>query len=222
MGYQVDFTALFPYAPMLANGVLVTGTLSVITIVLSFSLALPGVIFRVSERAWLRVAARLYVHVLRNAPLLVLLYVVYFGAASFGLHLSSFEAGLIALTLNSTAFTIEIYRSGLVGVPAGQTDAAAALGLSDLQTWQYVRFPQALRIAYHSLGNQVVGVVLGTALVMVIGVHDLTFDAFTAGSDTFRFFEVFVTASAIYVVLVGIINSGWVLLGRAMLPKQHA
>lgn len=218
MNYQINFSALSPYASQFAQGLLTTTILSVVTVVLSFLLAIPGVAARVAPVAWVRGIARVYIDLVRNIPMLVLLYMLYFGLAQSGLRLSSFEAGLAGLVINSTAYVIEIYRGGIEGIKPGQREAAAALGLGPIATWRHIILPQAVRIAFPALGNQVVGIVLGSSLVMVVAASDLTYVAFNVGADTFRYFETFIIAGLAYLVVVQTITLAWRLLGHVLLP----
>lgn len=217
---SLNFGALLPYVDLFAQGVWVTFTISLLSIASSFALAIPLVFMRVSPNRALSVFAKSYVHLFRNTPLLVLLYVMYFGLGSAGIIVSSYVSGWIALTLNSAAYTTEIYRGGINGVDPGQREASTALGFSTLQTWRYFVLPQALRFAFYPLGNQIVATVLGSSLVMVVAAPDITFASFTVGSITFRYFEAFLAAGLIYFVLVQVINHGWRSLGRVALPKQ--
>lgn len=219
MDYTINFSALLPYAGEFLRGAAFTAMLSGATVILSFAAAVPGVMARVAQSRAIRSVAKAYVDLVRNTPLLVLLYVLYFGVSSSGWRISAAQSGLIALVVNSTAYVIEIYRAGIAGLPQGQYEAAHALGLGTLKVWRLIIFPQALRIAFPALGNQVVAVVLGSSLVMVISVPDLTFAAFDAGAQTFRYFETFIVAGAVYMVLVQIINGGWRLTGRLVLPR---
>lgn len=218
MNYQINFSALSPYAGDFAHGLLTTAVLSALTVALSFLLAIPGVAARVAPSPWVRGIARVYVDLVRNMPILVLLYVLYFGLAQSGLRLSSFEAGLAGLVINSTAYVIEIYRGGIEGIKSGQREAAAALGLGPIDTWRHIILPQAVRIAFPALGNQVVGIVLGSSLVMVVAATDLTYVAFSVGADTFRYFETFIVAGLAYLVVVQAITLVWRLLGRIFIP----
>jgi polar amino acid transport system permease protein len=199
----------------------VTASLSVLAVVLSFAIAVPGVAARVAPSPWLRAVSRGYVEVVRNTPLIVLLYLVYFGLASSGIRITSYLAGLVALTLHSAAYTIEIYRGGIAGIDPGQRAAGAALGLGRIAMWRHVVLPQALRFAFPALGNQVIGVVLGSSLVMVVAAPDLTSTALLVGSATFRYFEVFIVAAVIYMIVVQCTSAGWILVGRIFLPAHH-
>ena len=215
---SLDFSVLRPFIGDLVDGIQTTAWISGLAVLLSFALAVPGVVARVSPLPAVRMAARVYVEVMRNIPVLVLLYICYFGLSSSGWRVPSFLAGLAALVANATAYVIEIYRGGFEGVSPGQREAAAALDMGTVTTWRYVILPQALRIAFPAMGNQVVGIVLGSSLVMVISVPDLTYQAFSIGADTYHYFEIFIVAAVAYVVVVQAINVIWRLLGRILLP----
>jgi polar amino acid transport system permease protein len=159
-------------------------------------------------------AAGAYVEVFRNVPLLVIVYLVFYELPAFGLRVDSFTSGVIALALNSTAYTVEIFRGGLAAIPQGQYEAAHSLAFRAPQTLRHIVLPQLMRISFPALGNQVVGVILGSALVSVVGVAELTNVALKVGSQTFRYFEVFIVVGAFYLVAVQLINRLWVFAGE--------
>jgi len=191
----------------------------VLSVASSFALAIPLVFMRVSASRAISGFAKAYVHLFRNTPLLVLLYIIYFGLGSAGLIVSSYISGWVALTLNSAAYTTEIYRGGINGVHPGQREASAALGFSTLQTWRYVVLPQALRIAFYPLGNQIVATVLGSALVMVVAAPDITFASFTVGSISLTVLRGLHRGGTFYLVLVQASNTDGA-PGRVALPMQ--
>lgn len=194
-----------------------TIALSVVALVISIPLGLGGALLRTSRRESLRVVTGIYVEVFRNVPLLVIVYLVFYELPAFGLRVDSFTSGVIALALNSTAYLVEIFRGGLAAIPRGQYEAAQSLGMRTSQTLTRVVLPQLFRIAFPALGNQVVGVILGSALVSVVGVAELTNVALRAGSQTFRYFEVFVVVGAFYLLAVQLVNRLWVFAGRRWL-----
>jgi polar amino acid transport system permease protein len=216
--YFVDFPSLIPYLPLYVRGLGMTILFSTLAIGLSFSIGIPAVALRMSARPIPSRAARWYVEFVRNVPLLVWLYCAYFGLGSLGVHLTGFEAGLLAFTVYGVAYTTEIYRAGILSITHGQWEAAHALGLSTRATWQRVVLPQALRAAYHPLGNLVIASVLGSSLVMVLAVPELTSAANDAGVETFRYFEAFVLAAVFYVVAAQVIQSVWRVLGGRLFP----
>jgi polar amino acid transport system permease protein len=191
---------------------------SALAISLAFLLGIPAVALRMSDRRFPSTVARMYVEFVRNVPLLVWLYCAYFGLGSLGVHLSGFQAGLLAFTVYGVAYTTEIYRAGILSITHGQWEAAHALGLTPRATWQRVILPQALRAAYHPLGNLVIASVLGSSLVMVLSVPELTSAANDAGVETFRYFEAFVLAAAFYIVAAQLIQAVWRAVGGRLFP----
>jgi His/Glu/Gln/Arg/opine family amino acid ABC transporter permease subunit len=218
MRYVVDFPSLAPYLPMYVKGIAITILFSTLAIGLSFTLGIPWVALRMSPNRVASRIARGYVEFVRNVPLLVWLYCAYFGLGSIGLHLSGFVAGLLAFTVYGVAYTTEIYRAGILSVPRGQWEAADALGLSKLAIWRRVVLPQALRAAFHPLGNLVIASVLGSSLVVVLAVPDLTSAADDAGVSSFRYFESFVLAAAFYIVAAQLIQAVWRMVGARAFP----
>ena len=204
---------------MYARGIGVTILFSSLAICLSFSLGIPWVALRMSSNRVASRVARGYVEFVRNVPLLVWLYCAYFGLGSVGIHLSGFAAGLLAFTVYGVAYTTEIYHAGILSVPRGQWEAADALGLNRIAMWRRIVLPQALRAAFHPLGNLVIASVLGSSLVVVLAVPDLTSAADDAGVGTFRYFESFVLAAACYVVAAQVIQGVWRLVGARMFPS---
>jgi ABC-type amino acid transport system permease subunit len=113
--------------------------------------------------------------------------------------INALTAGVAALAINSTAFTIEIFRGGFAAVPVAQHDAARALGLRPALIMALVVVPQVFRIVLPPLGNQIVSVVLGSAQASIIGVAELTYQTQSIGSSTFRYFELFTIAALFYI-----------------------
>jgi polar amino acid transport system permease protein len=216
--YVVDFPSLFPYLKLYVAGLGVTLEFSALSIVLSFALGIVLVSMRVSTQRGVSRFARSYIEFVRNVPLLVWLYCAYFGLGSLGLHLGGFQAGLLAFTIYGTAYTSEIYRAGILSIPRGQWEAAQALNLHGRALWGRVLLPQALRAAFLPLGNLVIASVLGSSLVKVLAVNDLTAAANEAGVDTFRYFEAFVLAAVFYAIAAQLIQAVWRLLGARAFP----
>jgi polar amino acid transport system permease protein len=206
MSYDLNLRTVVPYLGSLPEAALVTVWLSILAIVLSLFLGMGGALLRRSRTMPFRFLGAAYVEFMRNTPLLVLLYLVYFGLPQLGLRLSGFQAALIALTINSGAYMTEILRGGLMAVPRGQYEAAASQGMTGYQTFRHVVFPQVFRIIYPPLGNQFIQVVLGSSLASVVAVNDVASWMQTAGSATFRYIETFLVAGIVYVGLCQAIN----------------
>lgn len=211
---QLHFGALQPYWSALPAAVWATVSLSALAVCLGLPIGLAGAIVRRHGARGFRWASAAYVEFMRNTPLIVLLFLVYFGLPQTGLRLGGYTSALIALTLNCSAYMIEVFRGGLEAIPRGQYEAATALGLTGLQRFRRVIFPQLLRVAYPALGNVFIQVLLGSSLASVVAVSEIADWMQNAGSQTFRFFETFAVAGGVYVVLCQCINVTRVVLGR--------
>lgn len=221
--YQFNLHAVFGYFHLLPLAIGMTLLISVQTILLSLALGMVGALGRLSDKRSLRLLAAAYVEIFRNIPVLVLIYIVFFGMAQLGFRISNYYSGLIALTLNSSAYMIEIFRSGFIAIPRGQYLAAQSQGMTQLQLLRLVILPQVVRIVYPPLGNQFVAIVIGSSLAAVIGVQELANWMFSVGNDTFRYMESFLVAGLIYVALAQIINICRIILGRILMraPEQR-
>jgi His/Glu/Gln/Arg/opine family amino acid ABC transporter permease subunit len=217
--YEFNLAGLLPYIDPLPRAILSTLWLSALAIVLSILVGLLGALCRVSTSLILRFLGAAYVEVLRNIPLLVVIYLIFFGLAQIGLRIDGFNSALIALTLNAGAYMTEIFRGGLMAIPRGQYEAARSQGMTGLQLYRYVVFPQVFRIIYAPLGNLIIGIVLGSSLASVIGVEEVTTWMRRAGDETFRYMESFFAVGVIYLVLAQTINVGRILTGRLLLSR---
>jgi His/Glu/Gln/Arg/opine family amino acid ABC transporter permease subunit len=189
------------------HALLVGAWVDVWVTLISFALAcILGVaiaLLRISGLRLLRWPAFVYVQLVRGVPLLVFLYWVYFGVAIvLGVNFTAPQAAIIALTVTGSAYTAEIFRAGIGGVDAGQSEAATALGFSRRSSFRHVVFPQALRIAVPPLGNILIGLLKGATLISVIGVADMIFVAQQINLDYFTPFEPFTAVAAILIVIV--------------------
>lgn len=212
--YALSFGALAPYAGLFVSGLLVTFAVSACTLAIALPVGLGGALLRTSPHFIPRSLVAGYVQVVRNVPLLLVLFIVFFELPGIGLKLDPFTAGVVALSINSIAYVIEIFRGGLAGIPAGQYEAAHSLGLRPHQVFLYVVLPQLLRISFPALGNQVVGTTLASSQCFFIGVAELTSAGNEIGSETFRYFEVFVIIGVLYLVAAQTIHRIWVRIGR--------
>lgn len=216
MQYTFAFRTIYPYFDTLWQAALVTLYLSLLGIIISLAIGAVVAVMRLSRSMWVRFLGAAYVEVMRNTPLLVILYIVYFALPQTGLRLSSFMAALIGLSLNSAGYMAEILRAGLIAIPHGQREAAASQGMSALQSFRYIIFPQVIRIVYAPLGNQFIAVILASSLASVIAVEELASWMQTIGSTSFRFFETFVVAALVYLVLCQTVNLGRIAVGRML------
>jgi polar amino acid transport system permease protein len=214
MDYVFTLRTIYPYLNELRHGAGITLALSVLAIAISVIVGIGVALLRRSPYRALRLFGGLYVEVMRNTPLLVILYLIYFALPATGLRLSSFTAALIGLSLNSAGYMAEIFRAGLAAVAHGQFEAAASQGMSAAQTYRHVILPQVFRTIYAPLGNQVIAVILASSLASAVGVEDVASWMQTTGATSFRFFETFVVSAVVYLVLCQIVNLGRIGVGR--------
>lgn len=201
MTYEWDWSALWDNLPLLLEGILTTLIASVASMAASLVLSLPLTLMRISGR-WLSGAAQLYIELFRNLPLLVLvLWVFTVLPLLTGLTLSPLLSGVVALTLNLTAFIAEIYRAGITSIATGQSHAARALGMTRTQLYKRIVLPQALMRVLPALGNMWVSLFKDTAILSVIGVGELMYEGRIAATDTYRPLEVFTGVAVIYYLL---------------------
>ncbi len=181
----------------LAVSVEVTGVCLLFGVPLGLVLAL-GVGARARAPRW---AALAVVEVGRGAPALILLQFTYFGLPSAGLSLSSFAAASFALAWCTGAYTSEIIRAGLEAVPRGQAEAAAAIGLTELDALRDVLLPQGLRVALPALLGFAIIMLQASSLCFAIALPELVSQAYAAGSTTFRYLPVLVLAALLYAAI---------------------
>jgi polar amino acid transport system permease protein len=214
LGYVFQFRLVFQEFPSLLEGAFRTIHLSLFTLILSLIIGTVGAMCRLSENAWLRRPATWYVESIRNTPLLVQLFFIYFGLGQVNIDVPNYLAALIGLVLNNGAYLTEIIRAGIEAIPRGQSHAALSLGLSYPQLMRHVVFPQAFRVVYPPLCNQFIGIILFSSLVSVIAVEDLALKGKMLISRTFRSFETYLVVAGMYVVMTLAISAALKLIGR--------
>jgi His/Glu/Gln/Arg/opine family amino acid ABC transporter permease subunit len=218
--YQFTLSGIASYFSKLPIAILTTLELSLLAILCGLVLGIVGALCRTSALRPFQLFGKLYVEILRNLPLLILIYMVYFGLAELGWHIDNFNSALIALSLNAGAYMTEVLRGGLAAIERGQYLAARSQAMTAVQVYRYVIFPQMFRIIYAPLGNIFISVVLGSAVASVIGVEEIMNWAQVTGNDSFRYLEAFLVGAAVYVALAQFINLSRLLIGRALL--RHA
>jgi polar amino acid transport system permease protein len=158
-------------------------------------------ILRVAPARALRVVTTMYIRLFQGTPLLMQLYLVYFGAAFFGIRADAWTSAALGLTLYASAFLGEIWRGCIQAIPRGQWEAADALALGYLRQLRHIILPQALRIAIPPTVGFLVQVLKGTSLASIIGFTELTRAAQVVNNATFRPFLVYATVTLLYFAL---------------------
>jgi polar amino acid transport system permease protein len=154
-----------------------------------------------SHLAPLRVVARSYIELIRNTPVLLQIFIVFFGLPSLGLNLSAYTAGVIALGVNVGAYMAEVFRAGIQSVPRGQIEAAGILGLGRAQIFIEVVLPQAARAVYPAIVNNLIQLLLGTSLLSAIALPELTGTATVINARTLLYIQTFSVTLIAYLVL---------------------
>lgn len=218
----MDFSWLSANLPALLSGAWVTLYVSAIAIAVGMVGGLLLALLRTRGGRLAAAVVAVYVEVIRNVPFLVILYLVYFGLPLLGLRWGAVATGIIALCFSSVGYTSEIFRGGLKSIGVGQYLAADAIGLSTRHKYLHVILPQLFRVTYPALGNQVVTVILGSALTSVIAVPDIMYEAGAIGSSTFAYTEVYIVSAIVYVAVVFLVNSAWSAIGVRINRRRPA
>lgn len=184
----------------LLDGLIVTFEITALGLVLAFAFGLISALCRLSDSYLARLIARAYLEMIRNTPLLVQLFFMYFVMAPI-FDLSRFASAVLALSLFEGAYASEIFRAGIVSIHKGQWEAAQSLGLNPFHTYRRVILPQAIRRILPPLTSQAISLVKDSALVSTIAVYDLTMRGREIISETFLAFEIWFTIAAIYLVV---------------------
>lgn len=202
--YRFQWRVVFKHWPELLQAGLLTLEITVLSIIMGLVIAMVLSVWRKSDNAVARWIAGTWVALARNTPALLQIYLAYFGLGAFGLHLSPYTAVLSAITFNNAGYLCEILRGGIESVNPAQRGAALGLGMTRLQMYVHVIFPQVLRAVFLPIVNQIVWAMLGTSLGMIIGLQELTGMTTFLQSQTFRPFEFYFAAAVLYVVVAQI------------------
>jgi polar amino acid transport system permease protein len=195
------------YYPALLSGLLVSVRLAALSLLIGMPCGLLLALGAGAKSRPLRITTIVLVEIGRGTPALVVLQLVYFGLPTVHLTLSSFIAGAIALALTTAAYTSEILRGGLQAVPAGEVEAAGALGMSPRDTLRFIVIPQGVRIAIPPLMGFAILMFQATSLAFTIALPELLSQAYSTGSTTFRYMNILALAGLLYAAIT--IPASW-------------
>jgi polar amino acid transport system permease protein len=221
MSIQLDFPAVLERWPSFLAGAALTLELAVFATVLGALFGTLAAIGRGSHSALIASACKVYVESIRNTPLLVQIFLVYFGLASLGLKLSAFTVAVAALTINVGAYTAEIMRAGFEAIPRGQIEAAEGLALSRLQIYWHIILLPAIEKVYPALTSQFVLLMLASSVCSQISAEELTAVANYIQSDTYRAFETYIIVAVLYIILSLVMRAGFWGLGLVLFPRRR-
>lgn len=202
-----SFSFLKNYWQFFVTGVEVTIELAIVSIILGTVL---GIMLAMAKRSkvWiLSLLSKAFIGFIRDTPFLAQIYIVYIALpAVTGLSVPDFVTGAVALTLYSSAYIAEIIRSGIQSLPAGQSEAAASLGMTSRQAMRDIILPQAFKNILPALGNQFIGNVKDSSLVSVLGITDLMYQAQTVRGSTALGLQPILVASGLYLIMTWLLN----------------
>ena len=215
------FEFLGQYGDRILSGTLITIVLTVLAACLAVAIALAAGLMRMAPNPLVRGTATVYIEIFRGTSLLVQLYWIFFVLPLFGITLEKFTAGFVAVGMNLGAYGAELVRGAILSVPRGQWEAALALNMSPAKRMWRVILPQALVIMLPPWGNLMIELLKGTALVALIAVADLMFQAKQINGTTFLSAQTFGTALIIYYILARFLVTPFMRwLERFMLRKM--
>lgn len=201
MGYTLNFNLIWRHFDKLWGGLLLSLELAVISIAIGIVIGLVLAVWYVSAGRAVRTIIAGYVEFVRNVPLILLVYLVFYGLPTVVDIAYSAQTSFIAtLSLYSGAYLVEVFRSGLEAVPRGQLDAGKAIGLTPWQRLLDVRLPTMLRITLPALSNTFISLFKDTSVASVISVPELTYGAQWINFNTFRIVEVYLVVTAMYLL----------------------
>ncbi len=190
----------------LIQGLVITLRITAISLLLAFVFGLATALMRLSRSFLARSIARGYLEIVRNTPLLVQLFFIYFVMGPV-LDISGFASAVLALSLFEGAYASEIFRAGIISIHRGQWEAAFSVGLNTYQAYRLVVLPQALRRILPPLTSQAISLIKDSALVSTIAIYDLTMRGQTIIAETFLVFEIWFTVAAIYLSITLLLSA---------------
>jgi polar amino acid transport system substrate-binding protein len=189
---------LYSFLPLLLSGAAITIILSVVSMALAIALGLLIAFIRFYDPPFVGGMATAYVEIYRGTPLLIQLFIIYYGLPNIGVVLSPLAAAIIGLGMNYAAYEAEVYRAGIEAVPLGQMEAALSLGMSRSSAFQTIIFPQALRISLPAVTNDFIALFKDSSIVSVIAMVELTKTYAILAATTLRYFELGLVVAILY------------------------
>ena len=208
----MDFGFLVDYYKFFISGTSNTLMLSFITVILGLIGGIVLSIMKLSKFKLLQNISGAYIAFIRGTPLLVQLYIVYYGLKDIPM----FVAGVIAMSINSSAYIAEIIRAGIMAVDKGQFEATKSLGMTGAMAHKEVILPQAFKNILPALGNEFIVLIKESAIVSVIGLHDLMYNVDTIRGITYKPFEPLLVAALIYFILTAVLSKGFGVIERRL------
>lgn len=201
--------------PMIQGAISYTIPLAIISFILGLVIALITAIMRLSNYKILSYTAKMYVSAIRGTPLLVQLFIIFYGLGSIGIIIDPFPSAIIAFSINVGAYASEIIRASILSIPKGQWEAAITIGMNHRQTLRRIILPQAARVSIPPLSNTFISLVKDTSLASLILVTELFRKAQEIAARTYDFMLLYVEAALIYWVICFVLS-----LFQGMIEKR--
>ena len=222
MQYHLNFNFIWKYSDRLVSGLILSVEIAFISILIGCVIGLALAVAHGGGGRAVRAAVTAYVEIVRNVPLLLLVYLVFYGIPSAGgFAYDATESFIATLSLYSGAYLVEVFRSGLDAVPRGVLDAGKAIGLTPAQRLVSLRLPIMLRIVLPALSNAFISLFKDTSLAFVIAVPELTYGANWIKTQTFRAVEVWMIVAPVYLVTGYLILAGLRQIERLLLRGER-
>ena len=203
MEYTWDFKIVLDSLPLLLRGLVVTVELWVVALAVGLSLGLAVSLARISGRAWLNGPAIAYVEIFRNTPVLVqLIWFYYAFPIVLGQQLSPFTAAALGLTLNTSAYSAEIFRGGILSIARGQWEGAKAIGMTRAMTMRRIILPQVMRRMLPAFTNRAIELAKVTSLASLLAVNEIMYEGRLISSTYYRPLEVLTVVALMYFLLI--------------------
>jgi polar amino acid transport system permease protein len=219
--YKFDFSSVLAQWPLFLHGAWLTIKLSAAATLLGLLIGTLCAIGRGSRNRGVARACGIYVEAIRNTPLLVQIFLVYFGLASIGLKVPAFVAAVLAMVINVGAYTTEIMRAGIESIHRSQLEAAECLALSRAQIYWHVILRPAMERVYPALTSQFVLLMLATSITSQISAEELTATANLVQSDTYRSFEVYMIVAVVYLALSALYRFALWAIGLVLFERRR-
>ncbi len=222
MKYTLQFDLTAADWLLLGSGALRTLLYSIAGMAAGLAIGVVCATWRNSRFSILRAIAAAYVEFVRNTPLLIQIFLIFFGLPAVGIRLDADKAAVIAMTFNFGAYATEIVRAGIEAVPKAQIEAGESIGLTRFELFRYVIILPALERVYPALVSQFTLLMLGSSIVSAIGANELTSAANAIQSRNFRSFEVYLIATLLYLALTLAFRGAFGLLAGVLFPRRRA
>lgn len=198
---NLNYTIVYNKLPILFQGALITLEVSLFALLIGMIFGLIGALFRISNNRVLNFIGFVYVWIIRGTPLMVQLFILYFGLPQVGIKLSSMAAGILGLSINTGAYISEILRAGIQAIDKGQMEAAQSLGMSYSKAMTRIIAPQAIKISIPPLVNQFIMTLKNSSIASLVTITELLRTGEQLIYTTFRSFEVYTTIAVIYLIM---------------------